>query len=75
MGVVKLTPAEERQRYRDIGGELPSDDILVYRYGDAITGAAEYNRSQGYTPPHSKTMAELSDEEFERVRAEVRRVE
>ena len=73
--MIEITPAEARQLYRDMGGDLPSDDILAYRYGDAITGAAEHNLSLGYTPQHSKTMSELSDEEFERVKAEARRGE
>ena len=68
--MIEITPAEARQRYRDIGGELPSDEILAYRYGDAITGAAEYHKSRGYRPRRNKTMAELSDAELEQLKRE-----
>ena len=73
MNEAQMTPAEVRQRYRDIGGELPSDYALARDYGDAVTGAAEHHRALGRVPTHNKTMAELSDEEFERLKAEVRR--
>ena len=71
MSEVQITPAEARQRCRDIGGELPSDYALARDYGDAITGAAEHHKAR--VTMHNKTMAELSGEELERVKAEVRR--
>ena len=38
--MIEYTPAEIRARYREIGGKLPDDEMLIYRHGDATTGAA-----------------------------------
>lgn len=37
--MIEHTAAEVRQAYRRIA-ELPDDEMLIYRHGDATTGAA-----------------------------------
>ena len=52
--MINLTPAEIRARYREIGGDLPDDDVLRYRYGDEASGAAIWiGKESTWQPIHS----------------------
>ena len=68
--MIEYTSAEIRHMYRKLNPDMPSDEVLEYRYGDAITGAEEYHKSRGYRPRRNKTMAELSDAELEQLKRE-----
>lgn len=48
--MIELTPAEVRARYRALGYEMPDDEMLAHKWGDAATGAAEWLRAQGIQP-------------------------
>ena len=68
MSEVQVTPAEARQRYRDIGGELPSDYALARDYGDAVAGAAQWLDEQGLMRETERPIAELTDAELDGLR-------
>ena len=52
--MIEYTPAEIRARYREIGGDLPDDDVLRYRYGEASSGAAIWiGKEATWQPTHS----------------------
>lgn len=38
--MIEYTASEIRARYRQVVGDLPDDEMLIYKYGDATIGAA-----------------------------------
>ena len=45
--MIENTSAEIRHMYRKINPDMPSDEVLEYRYGDATIGAGEWLIEQG----------------------------
>ena len=68
--MIEHTSAEIRQMYREVNPDMPSDEVLRYRYGDAVTGAAQWLDEQGVMPELKmpKPIAELTDSELDGLR-------
>ena len=56
--------------YREVNPDMPSDEVLRYRYGDAVTGAAQWLDEQGVMRELKmpKPIAELTDSELDALR-------
>ena len=68
--MIEHTSAEIRQMYRTVNPDLPSDEVLRYRYGDAVTGSAQWLDEQGIMRELEmpKPIAELTDSELDGLR-------
>ena len=68
--MIEHTAAEIRQMYRKVNPDMPSDEVLRYRYGDAVTGAAKWLDEQGLMRELEmpKSIAELTDSELDGLR-------
>ena len=68
--MIEHTSAEIRQMYREVNPDMPSDEVLRYRYGDAVTGAAQWLDEQKVMREWEmpKPIAELTDSELDGLR-------